>query len=211
MHCFRSFRGVVLSIHASKQVVVNNSCTCCRSPTKSSLEFRVSSISHACIRRASNSNDHLVSSLSRSSLPFAVIRQIARSSIANVVTDCAKVLYACSVLLCTRSADQMMVFLPGESKNTILPHGMANVHVPVDRLPASLVEMGLRALCAAGDEFYKSVCDMLSDGCLPVDIAARIANGPTTVCGCDECTVPLFTECYFLLLKKSVDNCRLES
>lgn len=106
-----------------------------------------------------------------------------------------------SVLLCTRSADQMMVFLPDHSKCTIMPHGMTNVHVHRQRLPATLVELALRGLCADA-VYYKRVCDQLLDGCMPADIGARVENGPTTLCGGDGCAVPLFTECYFLLLKK---------
>lgn len=95
----------------------------------------------------------------------------------------------------------MMIFLPDESKHTTLPKGMRKVHLTAVRKPPSLVELGLRNLYAA-PEFYKTVCDKLEDGMFPRDIQERIMDGPATMCGNDLCSSPLFTESYFLLLKK---------
>lgn len=94
-----------------------------------------------------------------------------------------------------------MIFLPDESKRTTLPNGMRTVHLSALRKPASLVELGLKALCAS-TQFYQIVCDNLEDGMFPLDIQQRIMDGPATKCGNDICSSPLFTECYFLLLKK---------
>lgn len=95
----------------------------------------------------------------------------------------------------------MMIFLPDESKHTTLPNGMRTVHLTHVRKPRSLIELGLKALYSA-PEFYKTVCDNLEDGMFPRDIQDRIIDGPATNCGNDLCSSPLFTESYFLLLKK---------
>lgn len=94
-----------------------------------------------------------------------------------------------------------MIFLPDESKHTSLPIGMTTVHLKSVRTPPSLVELGLKALYAA-PLFYKVVCDNLEDGMFPRFIQDRIVEGPATKCGNDFCSSPLFTESYFLLLKK---------
>lgn len=78
---------------------------------------------------------------------------------------------------------------------------MTTIHVKSVRTPPSLVELGLKSLYAV-PLFYKIVCDNLEDGMFPKDIQDRIIEGPATKCGNDFCTTPLFTECYFLLLKK---------
>lgn len=95
----------------------------------------------------------------------------------------------------------MMVFLPDESKHTVLPRGMSLVHMNHNRHPAKLSELILRNLYKHTD-YYQLVCDHLSEGILPTDIFNRITEGPATQCGNDCCATPLFTECYFLLLKK---------
>lgn len=94
-----------------------------------------------------------------------------------------------------------MIFLPDESKHTTLPNGMRTVHLTPVRKPATLVELGLKALYKAS-AFYKTVCDNLEDGMFPRDIQERIVDGPATRCGNEFCSSPLFTECYFVLLKK---------
>lgn len=94
-----------------------------------------------------------------------------------------------------------MVFLPDRSPNTIMPHGMCTVHVHCQRHPARLAELTLRGLHADATD-CKRVCDALQEGELPGDLGQRVAAGPTTVCGGAGCEVALFTECYFLLLKK---------
>ncbi len=94
-----------------------------------------------------------------------------------------------------------MIFLPDESKRTTLPNGMRTIHLANVRNPPSLVELGFKALYAA-PAFYKIVCDNLEDGMFPQDIQERIVDGPATKCGNDFCSSPLFTESYFLLLKK---------
>lgn len=99
------------------------------------------------------------------------------------------------------SADQMMVFLPDESKHTMLPRGMAMVHFDTHRVPPKLSELGLRGLYSSQD-YYKMVNEYLEEGIVPQDIHSRIVDGPAAVCGNDYCSAPLFTECYFLLLKK---------
>lgn len=99
------------------------------------------------------------------------------------------------------SADQMMVFLPDVSKHTVLPRGMAVVHTNTSRNPARLSELILRNLYKH-TEYYQQVCNSLSEGILPNDIFNRIMEGPATQCGNDCCAAPLFTESYFLLLKK---------
>lgn len=95
----------------------------------------------------------------------------------------------------------MMIFLPDESKHTNLPKGMTTIHLQCVRTPPSLVELGLKALYAA-PLFYKVVCDNLEDGMFPKDIQDMIIDGPATECGNEFCSTPLFTESYFLLLKK---------
>lgn len=99
------------------------------------------------------------------------------------------------------SADQMMVFLPDESKHTMLPRGMAMVHFDTHRVPPKLSELGLRGLYSNQD-YYKMVSEYLEEGIVPKDIHSRIVDGPAAVCGNDYCAAPMFTECYFLLLKK---------
>lgn len=99
------------------------------------------------------------------------------------------------------SADQMMVFLPDESKKTILPKGMQLIHIESKRTPMRLLELGLRHLYKHSD-YYKIVCDSIKEEMLPRKIYLRIVYGPVTVCGNELCSIPLFTECYFLLLKK---------
>lgn len=94
-----------------------------------------------------------------------------------------------------------MIFLPDESKHTILPNGMRKVHITNVRKPPSLVEFSLKALYGA-QLFYKTVCDNLEDGMFPRDIQEHIKDGPTTKCGSDFCYSPLFTESYFILVKK---------
>lgn len=95
----------------------------------------------------------------------------------------------------------MMIFLPDESKHTILPRGMARVHFNTNREPLRLGELGLRSIYMNA-EYYKMVCDRLMAGIVPEDIYARIMDGPATFCGNGCCAKPIFTECYFLLLKK---------
>lgn len=95
----------------------------------------------------------------------------------------------------------MMVFLPDESKHTNLPYGMRTLHLKSIRNPLSLKELGLKGLYAE-PVFYKNVCDHLEEGMLPTDIHDRIIYGPVTRCGNEFCSMPLFTESYFLLLKK---------
>lgn len=94
-----------------------------------------------------------------------------------------------------------MIFLPDENKHTILPNGMRTVHLKSVRKTPSLVELGLKALYAA-PVFYKTICDNLEDGMFPRDMQDRIIDGPVTKCGNDFCSTPLFTESYFVLLKK---------
>ncbi|KAG4066463.1 hypothetical protein HA402_007099 [Bradysia odoriphaga] len=96
----------------------------------------------------------------------------------------------------------MMIFLPDQSKRTTLPNGMRKIHLPTTRTPHSLVELGLKAIYSS-PEFCQTVCDNLNDGMIPHEIQARIMDGPATKCGNDACSSLLFTECYFLLLKKN--------
>lgn len=95
----------------------------------------------------------------------------------------------------------MMIFLPDESKHTILPRGMAIVHFNTHREPLRLGELGLRSMYN-NPEYYKMILDNLECGIVPEEIYARIMDGPATFCGNDCCAKPIFTECYFLLLKK---------
>lgn len=95
-----------------------------------------------------------------------------------------------------------MIFLPDESKRTVLPHGIQRVHLNSQpRIPCSLIELGLRNLYTA-PEYYKQICSILPDGVLPHDIYQSLINGPPSLCGNQMCRAPLFTECHFLLLKK---------
>lgn len=94
-----------------------------------------------------------------------------------------------------------MVFLPDESKHTILPLGMKIIHMQNVRTPMRLLEMGLRNLYQH-PAYYKKVCDYLKEDMIPKEIFDRIINGPIAACGNEFCAVPLFTESYFFLLKK---------
>lgn len=103
-----------------------------------------------------------------------------------------------------------MIFLPDESKRTILPRGIQIVHVNTQpRCPSRLIELGLRNLYNA-PSFYDRVCINLPNGVLPHDIHEALINGPVCQCGLSSCQTPLFTECFFVLLKKYVyqrDSC----
>lgn len=94
-----------------------------------------------------------------------------------------------------------MVFLPDESKHTILPKGMQTIHLQNKRTPMRLLELGLRNLYQ-NPVYYKKVCDYIEPDMLPTEIYDRIVNGPTAGCGNEFCALPLFTESYFFLLKK---------
>lgn len=95
----------------------------------------------------------------------------------------------------------MMIFLPDESKHTILPRGLTKVHLHDMRVPATLIELGLRGLYRSTG-FYKTCCDWLEEGILPAEIHERIVEGPNTLCGHPECGKPIFTESFFVLLRK---------
>lgn len=100
------------------------------------------------------------------------------------------------------SADQLMIFLPDESKQTILPRGINTVHLHTQpRSPSRLLELGLRSLYGA-QNFYEHICSNLPAGVLPNDIYQSLINGPVCRCGHTPCQTPLFTECHFVLLKK---------
>lgn len=95
-----------------------------------------------------------------------------------------------------------MIFLPDESKKTILPHGISTVHLDAQpREPNRLYEFGLRGLVKNPD-YYNLACLVLQEGILPSNIHRLVMNGPVCLCGYTACSKPMFTECHFSLLKK---------
>lgn len=100
------------------------------------------------------------------------------------------------------SADLLMIFLPDESKRTIIPRGIKKLSTSFDsRHPASLYEISLRHLYN-DRHIYNTVCRNLREDSLPVNIFNHVQQGPVTICGASSCSTPLFTECHFSLLKK---------
>lgn len=100
------------------------------------------------------------------------------------------------------SADLLMIFLPDESKRTIIPRGIKKLSTPSDpRNPSSLYEYSLRSLYN-NRHIYNFICRNLNNDLLPAEIFNHVQQGPVAVCGSDTCTTSLFTECHFTLLKK---------
>lgn len=97
------------------------------------------------------------------------------------------------------SADLLMIFLPDESKRTIIPRQIERVRL--DNSPSSLTEYCLRGLYA-NLSYYEMICANLPEDQLPRRIFQSVQYGPICRCGNTECDKPLFTECNFSLMKK---------
>lgn len=97
------------------------------------------------------------------------------------------------------SADLLMIFLPDESKRTIIPRGIRTIRC--DNTPSSLYEYSLRGLYH-NRQFYDAICSRMTTDCLPLKIFQSVQHGPICNCGNIDCDVPLFTECHFSLMKK---------
>lgn len=97
------------------------------------------------------------------------------------------------------SADLLMIFLPDESKRTIVPRQVEKICS--GNSPCSLSEYCLRSLYE-NRSFYEMICVKLPDDGLPKNIYQNVMYGPICRCGYSECDKPLFTECHFSLMKK---------
>lgn len=129
--------------------------------------------------------------------PSVLCKQTAWNNLVNLYT------YLFTELLTFNcSADSLMIFLPDESKRTIIPRGIKKLSTPSDpRNPSTLYEFCLRNLYNTR-HVYNIICRSLSKDSLPVEILNYVQQGPVTVCGSLTCTTPLFTECHFSLFKK---------
>lgn len=92
-----------------------------------------------------------------------------------------------------------MIFLPDESKRTILPRQVERIRS--ENSPNSLSEYCLRGLYA-NQPYYEMVCANLAESELPRRIFYCVQYGPICRCGNSECDNMLFTECHFSLMKK---------
>lgn len=92
-----------------------------------------------------------------------------------------------------------MIFLPDESKRTIVPRQIERIQF--NNCPNSLAEYCLRGLYA-NRAYYEMVCSNLLADELPQRIFQSVQYGPMCRCGNSECDKPLFTECHFSLMKK---------
>lgn len=97
------------------------------------------------------------------------------------------------------SADLLMIFLPDESKRTIVPRQIERIHT--ENTPNSLSEYCLRGLYG-NRAYYDLVCAKLPEDGLPMSIFKCVQYGPMCKCGISDCDKPLFTECHFSLMKK---------
>lgn len=92
-----------------------------------------------------------------------------------------------------------MIFLPDESKRTILPRGIEIIRF--DNRPSTLYEYSLRGL-HQNRQYYDIICANLTIDCLPQRVLRNVQHGPICLCGNDECSIPIFSECHFSLMKK---------
>lgn len=97
------------------------------------------------------------------------------------------------------SADLLMIFLPDESKRTIVPRQID--HIRFMNSPSNLSEYCLRGLYAKR-AYYDMICEHLTADELPKKILECVQYGPVCRCGNSECDKPIFTECHFSLMKK---------
>ncbi|XP_031636758.1 leucine-rich repeat and death domain-containing protein 1 [Contarinia nasturtii] len=98
------------------------------------------------------------------------------------------------------SADLLMIFLPDESKRTIVPRQVEKICSGNN--PNSLSEYCLRSLYESRS-LYEIVCVKLPSDGLPKNVFQNVMCGPICRCGYSECNKPLFTECHFSLMKKN--------
>lgn len=90
-----------------------------------------------------------------------------------------------------------MIFLPDEHKRTIIPRTIRRISfLTHPRIPLSLFELSLRA--THGSE----PADDAVEECFPREVDVYLERGPICLCGYEKCKQIIFTECYFLLLKK---------
>lgn len=92
-----------------------------------------------------------------------------------------------------------MIFLPDESKKTIIPSQIEKIRS--ENGPSSLIEYCLRGLYA-NRPFYDTICANLAEDALPLKIYQTVQHGPICRCGNSECDKFIFTECHFSLMKK---------
>lgn len=92
-----------------------------------------------------------------------------------------------------------MIFLPDESKRTILPRGIEIIRL--ENTPSSLYECSLRGLYQ-DRKYYEAICMNLSIDSLPQRIYRSIQHGPICNCGNNQCNIPIFSDCHFVLMKK---------
>lgn len=92
-----------------------------------------------------------------------------------------------------------MIFLPDESKRTIIPRQIDQIRLV--NSPSSLTEYCLRGLYA-NRSYYEIICANLPADGLPKKILQSVQYGPVCRCGNSECDKPIFTECHFSLMKK---------
>lgn len=97
-----------------------------------------------------------------------------------------------------------MIFLPDESKRTIIPRQIEQIRM--ENSPHRLTEYCLRGLYQ-NQFYYNMICANLPADVLPQRILRYVLDGPVTTCGLSECDRPLFTECHFSLMKKYDDLC----
>lgn len=95
-----------------------------------------------------------------------------------------------------------MIFLPDESKRTIIPRQIEQIRF--ENSPNSLTEYCLRSLYE-NQFYYSMICANLPADGLPKRTLQFVRDGPVTMCGLSECDKPLFTECHFSLMKKYDD------
>lgn len=100
------------------------------------------------------------------------------------------------------SADLLMIFLPDESKRTIIPRQIEQIRL--ENSPHRLTEYCLRGLYR-NQFYYNMICANLPADVLPKRMLQYVLHGPVTLCGLSECDKPLFTECHFSLMKKYDD------
>lgn len=94
-----------------------------------------------------------------------------------------------------------MVFLPDACKRTLMSRMIKRLHSSSSRTPLSLFEYALRGLYANRD-YYEFILNHIQPGVLPQVIHESVVHGPTVLCGNIPCSMPLFSECYLVLLKK---------